>query len=124
VRIQEWINEVGYRANIRSLARFDVPLTSFASWLDRHSREIEVHSDAATPMRTPQAEFIAKSGRGAAKLEEQGRGIVRIRIGRRGQAYRRTYIRACVSMVHIRKIVIDLVEVGRGQAQNRSWGPS
>jgi len=63
-RTQEWINEVGYRANIPSLAKFDVPLTSFASWLDRHSCEIEVDSNAATPMRTPSR--MESSGGGTA----------------------------------------------------------
>jgi uncharacterized protein YbjT (DUF2867 family) len=40
VRSQEWTNEVGYRADIAALARYGVPLTSFADWVRRHSAEI------------------------------------------------------------------------------------
>lgn len=36
VRSQEWTNEIGYRADIEGLARWGVPLTSFASWVDRN----------------------------------------------------------------------------------------
>jgi uncharacterized protein YbjT (DUF2867 family) len=32
VRSQEWTNEVGYQADIAGLARWGLPLTSFASW--------------------------------------------------------------------------------------------
>lgn len=32
VRSQEWTNEVGYQADIAGLARWGVPLTSFAGW--------------------------------------------------------------------------------------------
>jgi hypothetical protein len=52
-RTQEWINEVGYRADIASLARFEVPLTSFASWLDRHADEIQVDAAEKTPIHAP-----------------------------------------------------------------------
>ena len=40
VRSQEWINEVGYRADIASLSAHGIPLTSFAQWIERHVREI------------------------------------------------------------------------------------
>ncbi|HSW17216.1 MAG TPA: NmrA/HSCARG family protein, partial [Ramlibacter sp.] len=42
VRSQEWTNEVGYQADIPALARWDVPLTSFASWARRHHSSIDI----------------------------------------------------------------------------------
>ena len=41
VRSQEWSNEVGYQADIAGLARWGVPLTSFASWARSHSSAID-----------------------------------------------------------------------------------
>jgi len=35
VQSQEWTNAVGYRADIAALARYPVPLTSFAQWIAR-----------------------------------------------------------------------------------------
>jgi uncharacterized protein YbjT (DUF2867 family) len=46
VRAQEWINDVGYRADMTELAGYGVPLTSFAAWVERHAGEIAVESDA------------------------------------------------------------------------------
>lgn len=40
VRTQEWINEVGYRADIGALAAYGVPLTPFAQWAARHAGEV------------------------------------------------------------------------------------
>ncbi|MCC6710639.1 MAG: NmrA family NAD(P)-binding protein [Gammaproteobacteria bacterium] len=42
VAMQEWINEVGYRADIAKLKSYGVPLTSFAEWVKRHATEIVV----------------------------------------------------------------------------------
>ena len=44
VRSQEWTNEVGYRADIAGLARWGLPLTSFASWMDRNRLAIDMAS--------------------------------------------------------------------------------
>jgi len=44
VRAQEWINEVGYRVDVDALAAYGVPLTSFASWVRRHAREITIET--------------------------------------------------------------------------------
>lgn len=41
VRTHEWINEVGYRADIAALKRYSAPLTSFAQWIDRHRDEFQ-----------------------------------------------------------------------------------
>lgn len=40
VRSQEWTNEAGYRADIAALARYGVPLTSFADWLSTRRAEL------------------------------------------------------------------------------------
>jgi uncharacterized protein YbjT (DUF2867 family) len=40
VRSQEWINEVGYQAHIPGMARWGLPLTSFAAWARRHAAAI------------------------------------------------------------------------------------
>ena len=40
VRTQEWIAEVGYRADIGALAQWGVALTSFDSWVQRHRAAI------------------------------------------------------------------------------------
>jgi len=42
VRSQEWSNEVSYCANIPSLARFGIPLTSFERWADKHRAQIRI----------------------------------------------------------------------------------
>jgi uncharacterized protein YbjT (DUF2867 family) len=47
VRTQEWTNEVGYRADIAALSAYEVPLTSFSNWLERHA--LEVVLDSAAP---------------------------------------------------------------------------
>lgn len=41
VRSQEWTNEVGYQADIAGLARWGLPLTSFASWARGHRSAID-----------------------------------------------------------------------------------
>ncbi len=38
---QEWINEVGYRADIAALARWNLPLTGFADWVRAHATQFE-----------------------------------------------------------------------------------
>jgi uncharacterized protein YbjT (DUF2867 family) len=42
VRSQEWTNAAGYRADIKALERYDVPLTPFATWVERHADEIRI----------------------------------------------------------------------------------
>lgn len=42
VRAQEWINEVGYHADIGALKPHGVPLTSFPEWVRRHASEIAI----------------------------------------------------------------------------------
>jgi uncharacterized protein YbjT (DUF2867 family) len=44
VRTQQWINEVGYRADIAGLAQYGIRLTSFDEWARRHAGEIVVES--------------------------------------------------------------------------------
>ena len=44
VRAQEWINEVGYHVDIAELAAYGIPLTSFATWVQRHAREIVIEA--------------------------------------------------------------------------------
>jgi len=44
VRSQEWTNEVGYRADIAALARYEVPLTSFVDWIQRHAADIVIEA--------------------------------------------------------------------------------
>jgi uncharacterized protein YbjT (DUF2867 family) len=44
VRSQEWTNEVGYRADVEALKRYDVPLTSLAEWVQRHAGQFEVEN--------------------------------------------------------------------------------
>ena len=48
VRTQEWINEVGYRADIAALRAYGIQLTSFPNWLNRHSSAIVVGAVADT----------------------------------------------------------------------------
>jgi uncharacterized protein YbjT (DUF2867 family) len=43
VRSQEWVNDVGYRADIASLAQYGIPLTPFAKWVRRHASEIMIN---------------------------------------------------------------------------------
>jgi len=40
VRSQEWINEVGYQADLGGMARWGVPLTSFAAWARQYAAAI------------------------------------------------------------------------------------
>jgi uncharacterized protein YbjT (DUF2867 family) len=42
VRSQEWTNAVGYRADIASLSRFGIPLTSFAQWVRKRAGRIVI----------------------------------------------------------------------------------
>lgn len=42
VRMQEWVNEVGYRADIEALAAYAIPLTPFVEWTEQHAGEIVV----------------------------------------------------------------------------------
>ena len=42
VRTQEWINEVGYRADIDALKRWGIPLTPFTDWVKRHTADIVI----------------------------------------------------------------------------------
>ena len=42
VRTQEWIGEVGYRADIGALAPWGVALTSFDSWVQQHRASIRI----------------------------------------------------------------------------------
>ncbi|OJH33492.1 hypothetical protein BON30_48350 [Cystobacter ferrugineus] len=42
VRTQEWINEVGYRADIDALKRWGIPLTPFTDWVKRHAADIVI----------------------------------------------------------------------------------
>ncbi|ROZ69219.1 NmrA family NAD(P)-binding protein [Ramlibacter sp. WS9] len=42
VRSQEWTNEVGYQADIEGLARWQIPLTSFEVWAQRHRSAIGI----------------------------------------------------------------------------------
>ena len=42
VRSQEWTNEIGYRADIPALARYDVRPTQFEEWVRRHAGEIAI----------------------------------------------------------------------------------
>lgn len=44
VRTQEWINEVGYRADVTALRAYGVPLTTLDDWVRRHADEIEIES--------------------------------------------------------------------------------
>jgi uncharacterized protein YbjT (DUF2867 family) len=44
IRTQEWVNEVGYRADIPALAAYGIPLTSFQAWISRHASEIVIES--------------------------------------------------------------------------------
>jgi uncharacterized protein YbjT (DUF2867 family) len=44
VRTQEWINEVGYRADIEALKAWGIPLTTFETWIRRHASEIVIDS--------------------------------------------------------------------------------
>ena len=44
VRTQEWINEVGYRADIPALATYRLSLTPFVDWIDRHASEIVIEA--------------------------------------------------------------------------------
>lgn len=41
-RMQEWINEVGYRADIAALSQYGVPLTTFETWVHQHAAEIVI----------------------------------------------------------------------------------
>ena len=42
VRSQEWTNEVGYRADIKALAAYGIPLTPFSQWIERHANEMVI----------------------------------------------------------------------------------
>jgi uncharacterized protein YbjT (DUF2867 family) len=46
VRTQEWVNEVGYRADIPALSsalgHYGIELAPFANWIERHAREIHI----------------------------------------------------------------------------------
>lgn len=44
VRMQEWINLVGYRADIGQLAPYGIPLTGFETWVRRHATEIDIET--------------------------------------------------------------------------------
>jgi uncharacterized protein YbjT (DUF2867 family) len=44
VRSQEWINVVGYRVDAAKLPAWGVPLTPFASWVQRHAAEIDIET--------------------------------------------------------------------------------
>ena len=43
-RTQEWINEVGYRADIGALKAYGIALTSFTEWVQRHAGEIDIET--------------------------------------------------------------------------------
>jgi uncharacterized protein YbjT (DUF2867 family) len=42
VRTQEWINEVGYQADVAALKAYGIPLTTFSAWIERHAKEIVI----------------------------------------------------------------------------------
>ena len=46
VRTQEWIGEVGYRADIAALAQWGIPLTPFEAWVQRHRTSIVINDDS------------------------------------------------------------------------------
>ncbi|MDR2188143.1 MAG: NmrA family NAD(P)-binding protein [Azonexus sp.] len=46
VRTQEWINEVGYRADLESLKGYGIPLTSFTAWIERHADQIVIDTQS------------------------------------------------------------------------------
>ncbi len=49
VRSQEWTNEVGYRADIKALARYGIPLTSFSAWVHRHLESLPMKAASSAP---------------------------------------------------------------------------
>jgi len=44
VRTQEWINEVGYRADVAALASYGISLTRFEAWIERHAKDIVIEN--------------------------------------------------------------------------------